>query len=79
MSGRQGSDKAVARVLAKMAAALDGDRPDGEMTEAARIGLICQFIPGQPDLFDEVFPATPEITELYSRAEYADALRRAVR
>lgn len=68
---------AVTRILTKMADSLDGDRPDGEMTEATRTGLIRQLTPGQPDLLNKVLPATPEITELCSRADYADALRTA--
>lgn len=71
MSGR----KAVARVLTKMADSLDADQPNDEMTSEARIGLICLFIPGQPDLFDEVFPATPGLSPRRSRGEYAAELR----
>ncbi|MFF4346773.1 hypothetical protein [Streptomyces sp. NPDC001530] len=66
---------AVARVLAKMADSLEADQPDDEMTNAARIGQICQFIPGQPDLFDHVFPATPPVVPQCTRREYAAELR----
>lgn len=74
---RQHVSSGVARVLANVADALDADRPDGEMTETARTNLIAQHAPGQSDLFNQVHAATPAITELCSRAEYATALRTA--
>jgi hypothetical protein len=66
----------VAQVLTKIADSLDADRPDDEMTNAARIGQICQHTPGQANLFDEVFPATPGLSPRRTRGEYAAELRK---
>ena len=75
MSEQWTANRAVARVLTKIADSLDADQPGDEMTNAARIGLICQFIPGQPDLLDEVFPASPAVTPQCTRSGYAAELR----
>jgi len=76
---RQPVNDAVAQVLTKMATKLDADQPDREMTNAARIGLICHSIPGQPELLDHVLPAAPEVAPQCSRREYAAELRAVTR
>jgi len=79
MARRKPLSDAAASVLARMADRLDSDHPDGEMTKAARIGLVCLFIPGQPDLLDDVLPAAPGVSPGCSRREYAAVLRFTVR
>ena len=68
-------DESVARVLARVADSLEGDQPDGEMTNAARIGRIALFTPGQPDLLNLVLTAAPVVTPRCTRREYAAELR----
>lgn len=67
--------EAVSRVLAKVADSLVADRPHDVMTDAARIGRLCHFIPGQPELLDGVLSAAPPVDPGITRGEYAAQLR----
>jgi hypothetical protein len=76
MSKRRPVDRAaVARVLGQVADSLDADQPDGVMTNAARLGRISLFTPGQPDLFDQALTVAPAVDPQVSRREYAAELR----
>ena len=75
MREQQITRETVARVLAKVADALDADQPNSKMTNAARLGRISLFTPGQPDLFDVALMAAPAIDPQITRGEYAAQLR----